>query len=85
LPYQTITNNNLKTKIMTLFERLSEENKTKLEILKLKYSNLGDDLIKTLKEKTAWTELTVYDANHLLQETSGKDLSINNLYDLFDA
>lgn len=70
---------------MTLFERLSEENKTKLEILKLKYSNLGDDLIKTLKKETAWTELTVYDANHLLQETSGKNLSINNLYDLFDA
>jgi hypothetical protein len=67
----------------TLWERLSEKNRNKLEFFKLKYQTLGGDLIETLKNQTAWTELTVYDANNLLQETSGKDLSINNLDDLF--
>jgi len=67
----------------TLWEKLSEENKSKLEVLKLDYPTLFGGLIETLKKQTAWTELTVYDANTLLQETSGKDLSINNLNDLF--
>jgi hypothetical protein len=68
---------------MTLWERLSEKNRNKLEVFKLQYQTLGGDLIETLKSQGAWTELTVYDANNLLQETSGKDLSINNLHDLF--
>jgi len=68
---------------MTLWERLTKENKNKLEVFKLKYETLGGGLVETLKTQTAWTELTVYDANNLLQETSEKDLSINNLYDLF--
>jgi hypothetical protein len=67
----------------TLWEKLSEENKSKLEVLKLDYPTLFGGLIETLKKTTSWTELTVYDANTLLQETSEKDLSINNLNDLF--
>lgn len=69
----------------TLWQKLNEENKSKLEVLKLDYPTFFGDLIKTLKKTTSWTELTVYDASNLLQETSGKDLSINNLYNLFDA
>jgi hypothetical protein len=67
----------------TLWEKLSDENKSKLEFLKLDYPTLFGGLIETLKKTTSWIELTVYDANTLLQETSGKDLSINNLNDLF--
>ena len=66
-----------------LWQKLSEENRTKLEDLKLEYPTLGSNLIKTLKEQTAWSELTVYDAGIILRETSGKDLIINDLYNLF--
>ncbi len=66
-----------------LWQKLSEENRTKLEYLKLQYPTLGSNLIKTLKEQTAWSELTVYDAGIILRETSGKDLIINDLYNLF--
>ena len=66
-----------------LWQKLSEENRTKLENLKLEYPTLGSNLIKTLKEQTAWSELTVYDAGIILRETSGKDLIINDLNDLF--
>ena len=66
-----------------LWQKLSEENRTKLENLKLQYPTLGSNLIKTLKEQTAWSELTVYDAGIILRETSGKDLIINDLYNLF--
>jgi hypothetical protein len=66
-----------------LWQKLSEENRTKLENLKLEYPTLGSNLIKTLKEQTAWSELTVYDAGIILRETSGKDLIINDLYNLF--
>jgi hypothetical protein len=68
----------------TLWDKLSEENKKKLEVSKLQFPALFGGLINTLKEQTAWTELKVYDANILLSETIGKEISINNLYDLFD-
>jgi hypothetical protein len=67
----------------TLWEKLSAENKSKLEVLKLDYPTSFGGLIETLKKTTSWIELTVYDANTLLQETSEKDLSINDLHDLF--
>jgi len=68
----------------TLWQRLSKKNKNKLKAIKLKYPALIGSLIETLKEKNAWTELNIYEANTLLVETNGKDLSINNLYDLFN-
>ena len=68
-----------------LFERLSEKNKKKLKDFKLHYPVLGGNLISTLEQEMAWVNLRIYDAGMILQETSEKDLSVNNLNDLFNG
>ncbi|WP_396195950.1 hypothetical protein [Flavobacterium sp.] len=68
-----------------LFERLSEKNKKKLKDFKLQYSALGSNLISTLEQEMAWVNLKIYDAGIILQETSEKELSVNNLNDLFNG
>jgi hypothetical protein len=68
-----------------LWQKLSEENRTKLENLKLQYPALGSNLISTLEQEMVWVNLKIYDAGIILQETSEKELSVNNLNDLFNG
>ena len=67
----------------TLWEKLSEENKGKLLLYKQEYPYSGSKLITTLETEISCMKLSVEDAYRLLQETSGKEITITNLNELF--
>lgn len=67
----------------TLWEKLSLENKSKLLLFKQQYPYSGIKLITKLEEEISFTNLSVEDAYRLLQETSGKEITITNLNELF--
>lgn len=69
----------------TLWEKLSEENKCKLLLYKQQYTYSGMALITKLKEEVSFTNLSVENAYRLLQETTGKEITITNLNELFYA
>lgn len=67
----------------TLYEKLSEENKSKLLLYKQQYPYSGIKLITKLEEEVSFTNLSVENAYRLLQETTGKEITITNLNELF--
>lgn len=67
----------------TLWEKLSEVNKGKLLLYKQQYHYSGSKLITTLETEISCMKLSVEDAYRLLQETTKKEITINNLMELF--
>lgn len=67
----------------TLYEKLSEVNKCKILLYKQEYPYSGSKLITTLETEISFTNLSVEDAYRLLQETTGKEITITNLNELF--
>ena len=49
----------------TLWEKLSEENKTNLKNIKHEYPAIVKKLITVLKQKVNWTDLTIIETMHL--------------------
>jgi hypothetical protein len=78
--------NNKQINIMkTLWDKLSEENKKKLEETKRLYPTTATNLINALKSEVAWTSLKMEHVMYLLQDTNSKRFDINPLTDLFDG
>jgi hypothetical protein len=67
----------------TLWEKLSEVNKGKLLLHKQQYQYSGAKLINTLETEISCMNLSVEDAYRVLQETTKKEITINNLMELF--
>lgn len=67
----------------TLWQKLSLENKSKLLLFKQEYPYIDIKLITKLEEEVSFTNLSVEDAYRLLQETTGKEITITNLSELF--
>ncbi len=59
----------------TLYEKLTEVNKTKLENYKEQYSSIANNLIQTLQTKVSWTELKVIEMFHLFDALEIKDFN----------
>jgi hypothetical protein len=68
----------------TLFEKLSEENRKKLEIYKEKNPAIFYSLWVSLKTEVAWTELKVIEMMQLFEALEIKEFNfINPLDNLF--
>jgi len=67
----------------TLYEKLTDENKGKLLLYKQQYPYIGKKLITTLETEISCMNLSVEDAYRVLQETTKKEITINNLMELF--
>ena len=67
----------------TLWERLSKENKAKLKGSVILYPSASASLINALQKEVAWSSLLFEHVIWLLQETTGKEVSINNVESLF--
>jgi hypothetical protein len=67
----------------TLWEKLTLENKSKLLLFKQQYPYSGIKLITKLEQEVSCMNLSVEDAYRLLQETTGKEITITNLIELF--
>jgi hypothetical protein len=67
----------------TLWQKLSEENKGKLLLFKQQYPYSGIKLITILEQEVSFLSLSVENAYRLLQETTGKEITITNLNELF--
>lgn len=67
----------------TLWQKLTEVNKGKLLLYKQQYPYSGMALITKLEQEVSFTNLSVENAYRLLQETSGKEITITNLNELF--
>ena len=59
----------------TLWEKLSEENKTKLEESKNIYPMTASNLIETLKTKVSWIDLRVIEMMRLFEALEVKDFN----------
>ena len=69
----------------TLWERLSKENKAKLKSSVILYPSASASLINALQKEVAWSSLLFQHVIWLLQETTGKEVSINNVESLFKS
>lgn len=67
----------------TLWQKLTEVNKGKILLYKQEYPYSGSKLITTLETEISCMKLSVEDAYRLLQETTKKEITINNLIELF--
>jgi hypothetical protein len=67
----------------TLWEKLTDVNKGKLLLYKEQYPYVGKKLITTLETEISCMKLSVEDAYRVLQETTKKEITINNLMELF--
>lgn len=67
-----------------LWKRLSKKNKEKLTRSVNLYPTASGSLIKKLRLETAWTKLTFQEIIWLMQETTGKKTTIENVDKLFD-
>jgi len=67
----------------TLWEKLTDVNKGKLLLYKEQYPYIGKKLITTLETEFSCMALSVEDAYRVLQETTKKEITINNLMELF--
>ena len=57
----------------TLYEKLTEENKTKLENYKEQYPTIANNLIQALQTKVSWIDLRVIEMMHLFDALEVKD------------
>jgi hypothetical protein len=60
---------------MTLYEKLTEENKTKLENYKEQYPTIAKNLIQALQTKVSWIDLRVIEMMHLFDALEVKDFN----------
>ena len=67
----------------TLWQKLTEVNRGKILLYKQEYPYSGSKLITTLQTEISCMKLSVEDAYRLLQETTKKEITINNLLELF--
>lgn len=67
----------------TLWKRLSKENRAKLKSSATLYPSASVSLIDALKTNVAFTSLSFQHIIWLLQETTGQEVSINNVESLF--
>ena len=67
-----------------LWDKLSEENRTKLKNYKEKYPTIAGKLIVSLKAEVAWTELKVIEMMQLFDALEVKDFNfvtpLDNLF-----
>ena len=59
----------------TLWEKLSQENRSKLENYKKQQPNNAKILIEILKQKVAWIDLRVIEMMHLFEALEVKDFN----------
>ena len=68
----------------TLYEKLTEENKTKLENYKEQYPTIANNLIQALQTKVSWIDLRVIEMMHLFDALEVKDFNfvtpLDNLF-----
>ena len=57
----------------TLWQKLTEENKTKLENYKEQYPTIANNLIQALQTKISWIDLRVIEMMHLFDALEVKD------------
>jgi hypothetical protein len=57
----------------TLYEKLTQENKTKLENYKEQYPSIANNLIQALQTKVSWIDLRVIEMMHLFDALEVKD------------
>lgn len=57
----------------TLYEKLTEENKTKLENYKEQYPTIANNLIQALQTKVSWIDLRVIEMMHLFDALEVKE------------
>ena len=57
----------------TLYEKLTQENKTKLENYKEQYPSIANNLIQALQTKVSWIDLRVIEMMHLFDAIEIKD------------
>ena len=70
--------------MITLWERLSKENKSILINNQKEYPSIYDDIINELKNNYGWTKLTVSTSNTMLHDLTAYDKDfITHLYELF--
>jgi hypothetical protein len=68
----------------TLYEKLTQENKTKLENYKEQYPSIANNLIQALQTKVSWIDLRVIEMMHLFDALEIKDFNfITPLDNLF--
>jgi hypothetical protein len=59
----------------TLYEKLTEVNKTKLENYKEQYPTIVKNLIQALQTKVSWIDLRVIEMMHLFDALEVKDFN----------
>lgn len=57
----------------TLYEKLTEENKTKLKNYKEQYPTIANNLIQALQTKVSWIDLRVIEMMHLFDALEVKE------------
>ena len=57
----------------TLYEKLTEVNKTKLENYKEQYPTIANNLIQALQTKVSWIDLRVIEMMHLFDALEVKE------------
>ena len=67
----------------TLYDRLSQESRDKLEKARKSYPTIVGSTMEALENKHYYVELTLSEASNVLNNTTGQELSINNIHDLF--
>lgn len=69
---------------MNLYEKLSAENKAKIEEIKKERPSTYEGIIEGLR-KSYWVELTVLEASVLCTELTGKSICITELNSMFNS
>ena len=59
----------------TLWEKLTDVNKTKLENYKEQYPTIANNLIQALQTKVSWIDLRVIEMMHLFDALEVKDFN----------
>lgn len=59
----------------TLWEKLTDENKTNLENYKEQYPTIANNLIQALQTKVSWIDLRVIEMMHLFDALEVKDFN----------
>ena len=67
----------------TLFEKLKEEHKQQLEVMREIYPSAHGSLVRELESNYFYSYLTISSAFTLLINTSNKSFSVTNLAELF--
>jgi hypothetical protein len=57
----------------TLYEKLTQENRNKLENYKEQYPSIANNLIQALQTKVSWIDLRVIEMMHLFDALEVKD------------